>query len=73
MRFILGVTVVVLGVVLVMHGLGAYDSAASGVSRLVTGMPADKTLWLLAGGVLAILLGMSITARKPPKRPVGQS
>jgi uncharacterized protein DUF3185 len=69
MRLILGATIAVLGVVLVMHGLGAYDSLASGVSRLLTGTPTDKTLYLLAGGVLAFVIGMAITARRPPKRP----
>ena len=69
MRFILGATIAVLGVVLVMHGLDAYDSLASGVSRLLTGTPTDKTYMLIGGGLLAFLVGIAITARKPPKRP----
>ena len=69
MRFILGATIAVLGVVLVMQGLDAYDSLASGISRLFTGAPTDKTYMLIGGGVLAFLAGMAITSHKPPRKP----
>lgn len=65
MRFLLGATVAVLGVVLVIHGLGAYDSVSSGVSRLISGTPTDRTLRLLVGGAPAFVVGLSITARMP--------
>jgi hypothetical protein len=73
MRFLLGATIAVLGVVLVMHGLDAYDSVASGVSRLFTGAPTDKTYWLIGGGLLAFLVGMAITSRKPPRKPANMT
>ena len=60
MRFVLGAAVAVLGVVLVIFGLDANDSVSSRVSKLFTGSPTDKTIWLLVGGVVAFVVGLSM-------------
>lgn len=46
------------GVVLVIYGISASDSFSSDVSRFFTGSPTDKTIWLLIGGVVAIVIGL---------------
>lgn len=45
------------GVVLIIYGISASDSIGSSFSRLFTGAPTDKTIWLLVGGVVAAVLG----------------
>ena len=46
------------GVVLVIYGVAASDSFSSDVSRFFTGSPTDKTMWLLIGGIVAIIIGL---------------
>jgi hypothetical protein len=60
MRLVMGVALAVLGVVLVIFGLDANDSVGSRLSKLFTGSPTDKTIWLLVGGTLAVITGMAL-------------
>jgi hypothetical protein len=60
MRKFVGAAVLVLGVILVIAGLDASDSLSSRFSRLFTGSPTDKTIWLLIGGALAVMVGVSM-------------
>jgi hypothetical protein len=50
--------VLVLGVVLLVLGFIACDSVSSDFSRLFTGEPTDKAIWLLIGGGVATLVGL---------------
>jgi hypothetical protein len=44
------------GIALVVYGVNASNSLSSDFSRLFTGSPADKAIWLLVGGgVLAVI------------------
>mgnify|MGYP001598479703 CR=1 FL=1 len=45
------------GIILIVYGLAASDSTASGLSRFFTGNPTDKTMWLLIGGAIAAAVG----------------
>lgn len=45
------------GIILIVYGVNASNSVASGVSRTFTGSPTDKTMWLIAGGVAAAVIG----------------
>ena len=45
------------GIVLIIYGAAASDSLGSDISRAFTGSPTDKTIWLLAGGVVAAAIG----------------
>jgi hypothetical protein len=45
------------GIILIIYGVAASDSTASGVSRFFTGNPTDKTMWLLIGGAAATIVG----------------
>ncbi len=47
----------VIGVILIISGVAASDSTASGISRFFTGNPTDKTMWLLLGGIAAAIVG----------------
>ena len=54
----------VVGVILLVFGFNAYHSASSDVSRLFTGAPTDKALWLLIGGLAAGIVGFLGLVRK---------
>jgi hypothetical protein len=47
------------GIVAIIYGVSASDSIASGFSRLFTGAPTDKTVWLLVGGIVAAIVGLA--------------
>jgi len=47
------------GIILIVYGIAANDSTASGFSRFFTGNPTDKTMWLLIGGAIATAVGAS--------------
>ncbi len=46
------------GVVLVVLGLSESQSLSSDISRLFTGSPTDRSTLLIAGGVLAAIIGL---------------
>jgi len=46
------------GIVLVIYGVAASKSFSSDVSRFFSGSPTDKTIWLLVGGIVAIIIGL---------------
>jgi hypothetical protein len=48
----------VAGVILIIYGLSASDSVGSSFSRMFTGSPTDKTIWLLVGGAAAAAVGL---------------
>jgi len=52
------------GVVLLVIGANAYYSASSDISRIFTGAPTDKALWLLIGGLVPGIVGLSGLVRK---------
>jgi uncharacterized membrane protein YqhA len=47
------------GIALVSYGVAASDSFSSDVSRFFTGSPTEKTMWLLIGGIVAIIIGLA--------------
>ncbi len=49
----LSVALLIVGVLLVVWGVSAFDSASSDVSQALTGSPTDKAIWLLVGGIIA--------------------
>lgn len=46
------------GVILIICGVSASDSIGSSFSRLFTGAPTDRTIWLLLGGIVATVVGL---------------
>ena len=59
MNKLLSLALIVGGVILIVLGISAMDSFGSDVSRFFTGTPTDKSVWLLIGGVVATLAGLS--------------
>ena len=57
------IALLVIGVVLIVWGVSASDSIASGFSELFTGSPSDKAVWLVLGGLLAGIIGLTGVAR----------
>jgi hypothetical protein len=58
MNKLTSIALLVVGAVLLAYGLNANDSVGSGVSRLFTGAPTDKAIWLIIGGAAALLVGL---------------
>jgi divalent metal cation (Fe/Co/Zn/Cd) transporter len=50
--------ILVAGIVLVVFGVAATESFSSDISRFFTGTPTDKAIWMLIGGVVAIIIGL---------------
>jgi len=55
------------GILLLIFGISAYDSTSSDISRFFTGSATDKSMWLLAGGVFATVLGLVGLLRRSKK------
>lgn len=51
--------VLLLGVALLVFGAIESDSISSDFSRLFTGEPTDKAVWLLIGGAVATIVGVA--------------
>jgi len=70
MNKVFGFALLVVGVVLVVLGLSASESIGSDLSRLFTGRPTDKSIWLLVGGVVALVVGGGglMASRNHPNR-----
>jgi hypothetical protein len=58
MKQIIAIALLVVGVILLFMAYDSYHSAASNVSRVVTGTSTDKTLWLAVGGIAGSVLGL---------------
>jgi hypothetical protein len=57
MNKLLSLALLVIGIVLIIYGISASNSVGSSFSRLFTGSPTDKTVWLLIGGIAAAAIG----------------
>lgn len=51
------------GVVLIVLGLQASNSLSSDINRFFTGNPTDKAIWMLVGGAVAAVAGLTMTFR----------
>ena len=58
MNKILALALLAGGVVLIIYGVNASNSIGSDFSRLFTGSPTDKSIWLLIGGIVAAAIGV---------------
>ncbi|MCR4294022.1 MAG: DUF3185 family protein [Elusimicrobia bacterium] len=63
MNRIASLALLILGVVLLAMGWDAYRSIGSDVSRVFTGAPTDRAVWLLVGGGLAAVAGLGGLSR----------
>ena len=63
MNKIVSLALLVGGVVLIIFGIQATDSFSSDVSRFFTGSPTNKAVWMLIGGIIAAIVGLTMTLR----------
>lgn len=63
MNKIVSLALLVGGVVLIVFGISAMNSFSSDVSRFFTGSPTDKSVWMLIGGSVAAVVGLTMTLR----------
>jgi len=57
MNKILSLALLAGGIVLIVYGINASHSVSSDFSRLFSGSPTDKSVWMLIGGIVAAVLG----------------
>ncbi len=60
MRIPVGLIVVLIGIVLFIMGVAASESVSSSFSKFFTGEPSDRSIWLMLGGIGAIIVGGAI-------------
>jgi divalent metal cation (Fe/Co/Zn/Cd) transporter len=63
MNKIVSLALLVGGVVLIIFGVQATNSFSSDVSRFFTGSPTDKAVWMLIAGIVASVVGLTLTLR----------
>jgi hypothetical protein len=63
MNKLVSLALLVGGVVLIIIGINATNSFSSDVSRFFTGSPTDKAIWILIGGIVAAVVGLTGTLR----------
>jgi hypothetical protein len=54
----LSVALLIVGIVLIIWGVNALESFSSELSRVFTGSPSDKAVWLLVSGIVAAIVGL---------------
>ncbi len=47
------------GILLVGFGISASNSFSSDISRVFTDAPTDKAIWMLVGGVIVTIIGLT--------------
>ena len=58
MNMALSVALLVGGVILLVFGYNASQSTGSELSRVFTGNPTDRAMWMLAGGAVLAVVGL---------------
>ena len=51
------IALIVVGVVLIIFGINASESIGSEFSEFFTGSPSEKSIWLIIGGLAALVVG----------------
>jgi hypothetical protein len=55
----LSLALLIAGIVLIAYGVSSSNSVGSSFSRLFTGSPTDKAVWLMIGGIAAAAAGLA--------------
>ncbi len=59
----LAIALIVIGILLIAFGISSAESLGSEFSKFFTGSPSEKSIWLLIGGVGALVAGFVIATR----------
>ncbi len=54
----ISIALVTVGILLIIWGVNVSHSFSSDVSRFFTGSPTNKAVWLLIGGIVAVIVGL---------------
>ena len=65
---IISLTLLIGGVVLMIIGINATNSFSSDVSRFFTGNPTDRSMWMIVGGVVTVIVGLFLAITGMRKR-----
>lgn len=61
------IAILIVGVILLCYGINASNSVSSSVSNAVTGSPTNKSIILIAVGIIGILSGgLGLIVRRSP-------
>jgi uncharacterized membrane protein YidH (DUF202 family) len=60
MNTAIGIALIVAGVLLAVFGYNESQSVSSEVSRVFTGSPTDRSMWMLIGGIVAAVVGVGM-------------
>jgi len=60
MQRIAGIALLAVGIILALWGVNASHSAGSSISKLFTGAPTDKSIFLVVGGVVVAIAGAAM-------------
>lgn len=58
MQLPIGIALAVVGIILLIMGINASESLGSEISEFFTGNPTDKAVWMIVGGVGALVAGV---------------
>lgn len=47
------------GIMLTIFGVSEMSSFTSDISRMFTGAPTDRSIWMIVGGVVLVVLGLT--------------
>jgi hypothetical protein len=59
MKTIISLMLLVGGILLIIFGIQASESLGSDISRFFSGAPTDKAIWMLIGGTVVTIAGLS--------------
>lgn len=65
----ISLALLVAGIILIVYGVNGSNSVGSSFSRMFSGNPTDKTIWLLVGGAAAAIVGLVGVLRGGSTRP----
>jgi len=68
MNNVIGLAIFALGVVLLIFGFNESQSLGSEVSRVFTGNPSDRSMWMIVGGAVAVVGGLVLGIRGMRRR-----
>ncbi len=60
MNTFFSILLIVFGVLLIVFGVRSMESFSSDVSRFFSGIPTNRAMWLLIGGVVSVILGVGV-------------
>ena len=60
MNTAVGIALLAAGLLLLIFGFNESQSVTSDVSRVFTGSPTDRSMWMLIGGAVAAVLGIAM-------------